>query len=261
MSDFSAAVQSREKIASDQLDLSTVVGHDVTIYSRQFPGKPLQSKVILVTQNIISLDRSGSGGQIDSLVNNQRVTVKLDYKDEPIAITAVLKRSSGGRCNIILDEHVTLLARRRFARIPVDRPTKFAVIPSAPAKRGQIGRLRWLPSTTTDISGGGVLVHLTASLENLSYILLTIDMEDLPLPALIVGQVRYTYTTENGRIATGVEFIVREEKDKHASAGLTHTLPPIVFEYTAALRESIDGQIKAWKESNDKKQYARSMQS
>jgi len=170
MSDSTAAVQSHEKIASEQLDLSSVVGHDVTIYSRQFPGKPLQSKVILVTKNTLSLDRSGSGGQIDSLVNNQRVTIKIDYKNEPVAISAVLKRSSGGRCNIILGEQVTLLARRRYARIPIDRPAKFAVIPTAPAKRGQIGRLRWLPSTTTDFSGGGVLVHLTSSLEHLSYL-------------------------------------------------------------------------------------------
>ena len=119
MSDTGATVDSHEKISSEQLDLSTVVGHDVTIYSRQFPGKPLQSKVVLVTKNILSVDRSGSGGQIDSLVNNQRITVKLDYKGQPVALAAVLKRSSGGRCNILLGDNVTLLARRRFTRIPV----------------------------------------------------------------------------------------------------------------------------------------------
>lgn len=257
----STAAHSSEKIAAEQLDLSTVVGHDVTIYSRQFPGKPLQSKVILVTRNVLSLDRSGSGGQIDSLVNNQRITLKLDYKNEPISISAVLKRSSGGRCNIVLDEHVTLLARRRFARIPVDRPAKFAVLSSTAVNGGKVQGLRWLPSTTTDISSGGALIHLTSSLEQLSYILINIDMEDLPLPSLIVGQVRYTYTTEGGRIATGVEFIVREDLDKHASGSPVAKLPAILFEYTAGLRDRIDGQIKAWMQSNDKRQYARSKQS
>jgi hypothetical protein len=261
MSGTDTAVDSHEKISSEQLDLSTVVGHDVTIYSRQFPGKPLQSKVVLVSQNILSLDRSGSGGQIDSLVNNQRITIKLDYKGQPVALAAVLKRSSGGRCNILLGDHVTLLARRRFARIPVDRPAKFAVIPTSGVSRPQANRLRWLDSTTTDFSGGGVLVQLTSSLELMSYILLNIDMEDLPLPSLIVGQVRYTYTTESGKIATGIEFIVREDRDKHASAGLTDSLPPVVFEYTAALRDSIDGQIKAWKQTNVKNHYARSTRS
>ena len=255
------AVQSSEKIAAEQLDLSTVVGHDVTIYSRQFPGKPLQSKVILVTKNMLSLDRSGSGGQIDSLVNNQRITLQLDYKNQPISISAVLKRTSGGRCSIVLDEHVTLLARRRFARISLDRPAKFAVIPSSAVNAGKVQGLRWLNSVTSDLSGGGVLIQLTSSLEHLSYILLNIDMEDLPLPSLIVGQVRYTFTTENGRIATGVEFIVREDLDKHASASPVTKLPPVLFEYTAGLREKIDGQIKAWMQTNDKKQYSRSKQS
>ena len=261
MSDQRNTAVANDSVPSDQLDLSTLVGHDLTIFSRQFPGKALQSKIVVVTANSLSVDRSGSGGQIDSLVNNQRVTVNLNYKNQPISVSAVLKRSSGGRCNILLDDKVTVLTRRRFQRANLLRPAKFAVIPTMTANGGQIPKLRWLASSTRDISSGGALLQLTSILEARAYLLINIDLEDFPLPSLIIGQVRYTFSTDGGKIATGVEFIVKEDKDKHSSVGIIGKLPPVVFEYSSTLRERVNEKIKAWMHESDSNNNARSTQS
>ncbi|MFQ5454383.1 MAG: hypothetical protein ACE5D6_09390 [Candidatus Zixiibacteriota bacterium] len=67
------AVHTEEKkspgdvIDSFQMDLSLLVGREVIIFSEQFQGKPLKTKVILVNDKIMSLDRSGSNGLIDDL--------------------------------------------------------------------------------------------------------------------------------------------------------------------------------------------------
>jgi Tfp pilus assembly protein PilZ len=143
----------------------------------------------------------------------------------------------------------------------MNRPAKFAVIPSMQTPAGRMPKLRWLQTSTRDVSSGGVLVQTTSSLEQYSYVLLSIDLEGFPLPSLVVGQVRYTYPTDGGKIATGIEFIVNEDKDKHTSSGAISRLPAVVFEYNRDLQQNVEARLKAWMQKNNTAQTVRSMDS
>ncbi|UCG61696.1 MAG: hypothetical protein JSV52_15525 [Candidatus Zixiibacteriota bacterium] len=250
----SAPANDELSMSMDQVDLSSLVGHEVTLYSEQYRGKPLTTKVVLVTNGILAVDRSGSGGMIDSLINNQKIVVQFVYKGQRISVDATLKRTAGGKCSLVLGEKLTPLSRRRYRRYEINRPVKCAVVSPADLDARRIARLRWIETDSINFSSGGVLLCLPRNIGNHTYLLLNIDMHDFDFPALVIGQVRYSYAIDSFRFNVGIEFIVSDLKERHFNSSTLKRLPPVVFEYDASRRAELNKELSVHMLKNTKQE-------
>lgn len=230
-------------IETSQIDLSSLVGHEITIFTDQFQGKPLKTKVIMVAGGVLSVDRGGGSGMIDCLISNQKAIVQLSHKGQSISVDAVLKRSSGGKCNLVLGEKVKPLVRRRFLRLKLVRQVKCAVLPAATLDVRRIAKLRWIETESVDFSSGGVLLCLPKHLSKDTYMLLNVAVKDVKFPPLVIGQVRYSYPIDRFRYRVGTEFIVDDVKERHFTGPVIKSLPPAVFKYTATQRAELNREL------------------
>lgn len=233
-----------------KLDLSTLVGHDIIIYSQQFPGKQLTTRVLACAGREIHLSNAGGDGLIDNLVSRQTLVAKFRYKGQHIAVRGKLKRSQGGRCFLELEERVVPLAQRRFVRMPLSRPVDLAPYPSRTFGPVDMARLRWLKTETINISSGGALIRLTSFVQPDILLLLHFDLPKKVLPDLILGRVRHCFQLDMSTYHVGVEFMVREASRRHLNERRLEHLPNAVFSYTASDREKRDYEIQAWMQSD-----------
>ncbi|UCD62824.1 MAG: hypothetical protein JSW34_08640 [Candidatus Zixiibacteriota bacterium] len=236
----------RNQIASidaSEVDLSSLVGREVTIYTDQFQGKALQTKVVMVAGNMITVDRGGGGGMIDCLINNQRAIIQFEHKGQRISVGVVLKRTSGGKCSLLLGEKVVPLVRRRFRRYELVTQVRCAVLPPGHIDARRISKLRWIETESINFSSGGVLICLPKHLSKDAYLLLNLGVKDFKFPPLVIGQVRYSYPIDRFRHRIGSEFIVNDVKEKHFAKPLIKSLPPVVFDYTASRRFELDREL------------------
>mgnify|MGYP000957631199 CR=1 FL=1 len=234
----------------ERFDFSTLVGHRIVLFAEQFPGKPLASRVTVASGKFISIDRSGGDGLIDSLVNNQRVVLKIDYKGQPVSVAATLKRNESGGCRILLGETVTPLLRRRFVRVPITCPFRFAAIPSSRFSDASLARLRWLETETLSLSGGGTMIRFSSLIEPPTYLFANVARADFGFPALVLGQVRSSFAPETGRWHIGIQFIPRELRREHLPLPTIRQMPASVFALDAALQSAIEEKLIAFLHDN-----------
>lgn len=228
---------------SEQIDLSSLVGREVILYTEQFRGRSLKTKVVMVSGDVLSVDRSGGSGMIDCLINNQRAVVQFDYKGQRISVDARLKRTSGGKCSLALGAKMTPLSRRRFKRFDINRQVRCAVMHTSNFTAMDISRLRWIETESINFSSGGVLICLPKQLTRENYLLMNIVAEDFDFPALLVGQVRYSYPVDRFHYRIGNEFIIDEVKDQHFSLTAIKSLPAVIFQYTADQRSDLNKKL------------------
>jgi hypothetical protein len=248
--DDTTAAEQKNCIGMDQVDLSTLVGHEITLFSEQFRGKPLTTRVVLVANGVISVDRSGSGGMVDSLISNQKAVVQFVYKGQRISVDATLKRTSGGKCSLTLGEKMTPLSRRQFKRFDLSRSVRCALMSPTDFDARRLAKLRWLETDSINISSGGVLICLPKNVTNQSYLLLSIDLNDFDFPNLVIGQVRYSYPIDSFRFNIGIEFIVSDVKERHFAPSAIKRLPESVFEYDATRRRELNKELSVKMQKN-----------
>lgn len=233
-------------ISLSSFQTSTIVGREILIFSEQFPGQPLTSRVVHASGTTISIDRQGSLGRVDSLVNNQHLVIQFEYKDQRVTVNAVLKRTSGGKCSLRLGDAVVPLVRRQYKRASLVRLVRLAVLPVNTFRPDRLSTLRWIESDTLNISGGGVLVDLTSRLERETCVLMNIELSEYNFPSLLCGQVRHCYQGENNHFMIGIEFVVKEEAQKLFSRSIISRLPQVALRYTAARRAEMNARLLAW---------------
>jgi len=238
------------KIDIARFDISSMVGHKITLFSDQFAGKPLSSRVVVASGHTISLDRSGGFGLVDNLVNNQRITVRLEYKGEEIAIEGTLKRVDRGGCKIEFDDKVQPLFRRRFPRVFMHRPVNLAAVPILSFSHSRLSRLRWMITDTINLSGGGTLLDFSTNLESSTYLFLNIVFSEISFPSLVMGQVCHCQQVDDGHFRIGVGFISREEQTRHLSHSVISQLPGALTNYDNVKRFLLSKRIVAWMHNN-----------
>ncbi len=252
-SNESQKIVSGAGIGSDQLDFSSLVGREIVLFTEQFPGKRLTSRVIMVNQNVIAIDRSKSSGLIDDLVNNQKVVVQFDYRGEVVSVQATMKRSSGGKCNLMLGDTIVPLVRRKFRRYDLSLQVKLAVVHPATFQPDSLARLRWMETDTINVSCGGVLLNLDSVLRDEAYLFLHVAMQEFLLPQMVVAQVRHSLQKDGGRHNVGLEFIINEQKQKHFNHNVLRCMPATVLEYSAGQRAQVNEMLTKRLPQPDKK--------
>lgn len=232
------------------LDLGQLVGRKVTIFSRQYPGRPLTARVVQTIGDKVALERVSEQTLLDNLVSNQDVVIQFVYKKEEVAMSAVFKKTDGGRTTVIVGQTAVPLRRRRFVRVKSSRPINLAVLPTGGFRKLKLPHLRWVRTDLVDFASGGALFDINSVLHESTYLLINVELESHTFPPLLVGSVRHCHPLEAGHFRVGLEFIVAEQRTKHFTKPLLDNLPPSAFAYSYLHRKSLNGQISAWMQQN-----------
>ena len=242
----SAAYQEPQSVDVLRLDISHLVGHEITLFSEQFPGKQIPARVTSAHDRLLVIDGSASAAVIDNLVHGQTVVARLEYKGQKVSVRAQLKRTLGGRCQLHLEERVTPLSQRLYRRIHLEESVRLAPFPAATFVRKNLARLRWIETQLVNFSSGGALIMIPGILERDIFLLLSLTLDTDLLPPLILGQVRHCFAAENGRFHAGIEFLISEKIKSQAIAANVHELPSVVLAYSARHRDQLNKKIQAW---------------
>jgi hypothetical protein len=232
-------------ISIDRLDLSCLVGNYIKLFSRQFPGKLLRSKVLSANENRVHVNSGGESGLLKSLVTNQKLVVQVPYKDQEISFKARLERTEGGRCYLRFEERAVPLSQRKFLRISDTLTVKLAALPVLTFNRRNLTHLRWVETGTINFSSGGVMISLPGGLERHVKLLLNVDIASELFPPLVAGEVRHCFQSEETAYRVGVEFAVRESVGSMFPRVAIDQLPSAALGYSASDREKLNKRIVA----------------
>ena len=230
--------------AINHLDLSHLIGKPVTVFSKQFPGKPIPSHVVSVSDNKLKLSSDGNENILANLVTSQQVVIQIPYRGEWLSINAQMKKTDGGKCEFIIDGPVVPLSQRKFIRLEEICSARMAVFSLQTLSQRPLHKLRWIETETLNFSSGGALVRTPGYLDDGLYMLINIEVKYKEFPAIVLAQVRYCFQDENSRQKTGIEFVVRELAQKKYSRTVLKHLPESVMTYTAPAREKINRIIQ-----------------
>jgi len=233
------------------LDFGQLVGRTVNMFSDQYPGQPLTARVVQTDGEYLALERAGCNRLLDNLVNNQKVVIRFDYKQEPVCIAALLKRTQGGKINVVMGPTVKPLVRRRFVRAPSCGPINLAVLPAGRFQRQKLPHLRWVQTDLVDFSSGGALFDVNSHLQDSTYLFVNVTLESYSFPPLVMGAVRHCHQQDPGHFHVGLEFIVGEQREKHFAGPLLRDLPLSAFDYSSVERRDLNHHITAWMQQNN----------
>jgi hypothetical protein len=233
----------RYDFEADRLDASMLVGHQITLFTQQLPGKPIYSKVLSVSDGQVLIEGGARFDIIQNLVSNQPVVVQFNYRGERLAVKSLLRRSTGGRCYLKLSSRITPLSQRRFRRWDMIRTARLATYPLLSFQHRQLDKLRWMETSTLNVSSGGALVAVPSVLEPEVFLLINMEMTELNFPQLVLGQVKHCVQLQDLQFHAGVEFVVRERARQLGAATRQQQLPPSLFAYTSTDRERLNRDL------------------
>ena len=234
--------EGKDAVETTRLDLSTVVGRPVELVSEQFPGRKLSGKVLDARGATLSLDRSVP--LVGELVSNQRAVIRFEYRGQKISASGILKRTAGGRCQVVLDERAYPCSRRRYPRVDLTLPAKLTMLPSGVFDPSRMSRWRWFETDTVNISGGGALLDMSTRLERGRLLLVHIEFRRNLLPPLLLAEVRHCSEAATGCFQAGVKFVVAEEHQNAPADLRWDCVPKAVREMTPAKRRSLDEHLR-----------------
>ena len=229
--------------SADRLDLSRLVGYEITLFSDQFPGVDIQTKVLAVAERHLHVEGGRRFSRLENLVNNQQVVVQFDYGGQRVSLRATFARTAGGRCQLTLGDRITPLSQRRFCRVNMSTLVRLAVYPVTGFRRKRLSDLRWIETQSLNFSSGGLMVILPSPVEKGASLLMNVLPDDVSFPALVLGRVCHCFQAEDLQYRVGVEFITSETAKKMIPAARRRDLPPVLFSYDNAGRESLNKLI------------------
>jgi c-di-GMP-binding flagellar brake protein YcgR len=232
------------KINIEEVDAGNLIGQELKIQNEQFPGKILKSKVVGVSNDAVIIDRSGSSGLVNELINNQPVIVYLEYKDEPVSFNSRIIIPHRGRMQIPLPAQLIPTIAREFPRFPMVLNVKLACFSGNFIASTRLNKLKWIETTTINISGGGVLVQVPSALEEGFFMILHLGLEELELPRLVLARVCHCRLSGKFRYMAGVQFITRENYKDLISRELIRNLPPALFKLDNVARQELAAYLE-----------------
>jgi len=233
-------------VSCGMLDSSCLVGCQIKLFSQQFPGRELRTKILSAADNKLLAESGTRFDAIDNLVNQQMLVLQFPYRGENISVRAQYRRNSGGRCYFILGDRVTPLSQRRFRRVNLVSVVRMATYPLVARGTKELGDLRWMETNSINISSGGLAIEVPSLLEEDVHLLMNIELNNLPLPKMMLGKVRHCWPLEDLHFQVGVEFITREYACRLFSPAVMRRLPAALFAYRGSDREKLNRVITSF---------------
>lgn len=232
-------------------DLSELVGFQIKVFSDQFPGKVLSTKVVAALDDRLVAESSRRHEAIDNLVNRQVVVIQFPYRGQLVSVRAQLNKSDGGRCCFILDSHATPLSQRRYHRLAMDTIVNLAPFPATGILSRKISRLRWMETSASNFSAGGTMVTVPTVLHTSVKLLVNIRLDEFEFPDLVIAKVCHSYQYDDISCRAGIEFITRELGSRLFSPTTMDNLKANLFTYTNLGREQLNRAILQWDMTNN----------
>jgi hypothetical protein len=226
--------------AADRLELSRLVGYDLILFSDQFPGKELRTKALAAADRQIHIEAGKRFGDMENLVNNQRLVVQFVYRGQEISVRATFQRTIGGRCLLKLGDKVTPLSHRRFCRIPLATLVRLAAYPVAGFAAKKLNQLRWIETSSLNFSSGGLMVILPSPFERGTNLLMNVNPENIEFPTLVMGRVCHCFQAEDLQYRVGIEFLTGETVRKTIPPARMRGLPAALLDFDNAVRENVN---------------------
>lgn len=230
----------------ESLDLSQLVGFQVRLFSRQFPGKELQARIVAAVGSRLVAEGSQRNDVIDNLVNHQSVVLQFPYRGETISVRATLHKSGSRGCAFDLEEKATPLSQRRFHRVSLPYKVNLAPFPASGILSRKLDRLRWMETTVVNFSAGGALITVPTVLHDSVRLLVNIQPDQFTFPVLIMAKVRHSYSYDEINCRAGIEFVTREEAERMLSPNQMAEMPEVLFTYGSGRRENLNRAIREW---------------
>jgi c-di-GMP-binding flagellar brake protein YcgR len=226
-------------IKSAGIDYSRLVGREVKIRTEQFPGKLLSARVVAFTEKNLVIDRSGSSGLINDLINHQPVEVSFEYKGEPVVFSSKICIPRQGRLQIPIASDVRPQVRRQFLRLEVPSNIRLTFFDDTNISSVRLSKLKWLETNAINISGGGILIGLPLFFPKDNYMILHIDLSEIIIPQLMVGRIRHKQKGDNNLTNVGVELVIREDCSEKLPNSLLRNLPLKLFDFDEKTRSGL----------------------
>jgi len=228
------------------LDLSRLVGFRIKVYSEQFRGRELSTKIVAASGRRLTAESGNRHEAIDNLVNHQRVILQFSYRGQEVSVKAMLQKTGGGRCCFELEDAVTPLSHRRFYRVNLESKVNLAPFPSTGVLSHKLGKLRWMETTASNFSAGGVLVSVPTLLHDSVRLLVNVQQKHFSFPSLVLVKVRHSYQADEIQCRAGMEFVTREVARRMFSPFQMTDMPQVLLSYTNARRETLNRVIREW---------------
>lgn len=179
------------------------------------------------------------------LRHNVDVTVNVVREDAVYQFHSQIRQrsSSHGRYLILTPpRNVRRVQRRRFVRIEMLALVEYAWIKPTMEWEDYEERLEWKTTTSTDISGGGILMKLAddeGSVEKDALMLLRPEyFKELDLPEEVVGVCRRIFSDENSVFA-GVEILTTDYLRDFFSVDQIKRLPGRTAEFDSQAQDKL----------------------
>lgn len=233
------------KIDKNGIIFADLVGREIRLKTEQFQNRVLTTRVLAVSDNCFVIDRSGSSGMVDRLIPNQKVDVEFGYKGQFLGFNSRIQNRHEGRLVIPIAREVLPMNARQFARYRLESEVQLALFDEHNISAARLNKLKWLKTSTTNLSGGGMLVIIPGIVTGDCYMILHLPMNGIDLPKLIVGRTRYFLPGQAGKNQVGVEFIIREDRQSKLPRTIIRNLPEKLFEYDAGCRQKLSRHLAA----------------
>lgn len=236
-------------------DLSELVGFPIKVFSDQFPGKVLTTRIVAVLNQRLVAESSRRHESIDNLVNRQIVVIQFPYRGQLVSVKAQLNKSNGGRCCFELDNHATPLSQRRYHRVPMNTVVNLAPFPATGILSRKISKLRWMETSASNFSAGGTMVTVPTVLHTSVKLLVNIRQDQFKFPDLVMAKVCHSYQYDDISCRAGIEFITRELASRLFSPSTMDNLQAGLFTYTNVRREKLNRAIVQWDRTNNRMRH------
>jgi c-di-GMP-binding flagellar brake protein YcgR len=226
-------------IIGKDVDFASLLGCEIKLKTEQFPKRMLVTKVVSISGGNLIIDRSGSDGLVDQLIGKQNVVVFMDYKGQKVKFSSNISKPREERIQIPIADVIVPIIVREYERINMVKDVRLTYFDSASISSARLNKLKWLETNTKNLSGGGMLVEIPASLSNDYYMILHLGLDNFEIPKLLLGKICHSNQGDNNHYHTGVEFITREACREKLSKALLRNLPPTLFIFDRKMRREL----------------------
>lgn len=239
------------EINPSEVDFTELVGREIRLRTEQFDDRILTTRVMGISDHSLVIDRSGSSGRVGQLVPHQKVNAQFDHRGQPAGFESQIVCPNEGRMVIPIADRIIPVHARRFVRFNMTNEVQLALFDARNITAARLNKLKWLKTSTANISAGGMLAVIPGIITGESFMILHLPLEGINLPRLIVGRTRYFIQGSAGKNKVGVEFIVKEDKTEKLPNKIIRNLPEGLFEYTSAMRKQLCDHLKIIHDYNE----------
>jgi hypothetical protein len=222
----------------------------------------LAAKLPALVQQEITMQCSGQGkdevysARVLSLPRNLAGNGYL-RESTPVVVNFVIGKTlyeaRGNYCaddrhirEVVIDGDIAPTSRRLYDRTTLQIQATVVPVSNLRLSRGQFAELSWKRCRTLDISAGGALVQIPFQSPTRAHFLLNLDVPGFDGPLFIFAQVQWGNTCDYDRTQylCGLNFIVREDLEKHFSKRAVTELPDLMLNFDSKKQEELDAFLK-----------------